>query len=390
MLVRIRLRMLVVGMLFVGVLPVAAAPAATAVPPVSAQPAAGQAGLLEATRTALQAVVTRLEAQPGGLAQWQKALIEQEVLLEPQNFVRESRQAGDQFKVTIDELLLRRVLLFYGPTHLGNEQPRLAARIEAQEGCEICTAAAPALKKLFQQQLDRRMARPVWFRDQELPSSAPSSAEEPEMPRLGLLRALETSRGLQGAFLLRIESIPTRDEETGRIVQPAHPEDAKLLLRLGIVLGGSARQKIFKKLEFQATDSIEHLARKLWIEAMSDLGSRLEVGPGGVQAGTSLAGSQGTPPGRPEVLLRVAGVQDYFQLTALKSQLQLAVGELDPVIERVLARGKVTFAIRSSKSVDEVRASLGAVLIGNKRLVIRGVNPAGGGEIGKEIFGEIQ
>lgn len=381
---RMRIRL---GVLFLVVMLGVGAPARGFGAPQPAAPLpALQGGLPEAARTALKAVVTRLEAQPGGIAPWQKVLVEEEILHEPQNFVRESRQMGDQFKVAIDEVLLRRVLLFYGPTHLGNEQPRLAARIEAQEGCEICTAASPPLKKLFQEQLDRRMARPVWFRDQELPNSAPSSAEEPEMPRMGLLHALEASRGLQGAFLLRIEGIPTRDEETGRIVQPAHPEDARLVLKLGLSFGGSTRQKIFKKLEFQATDAIEPLARKLWIEAMSDLGARLEAGGGGAQTGVSLAAGvgAGASAGRPEVLLRVSGVQDYFQLTALKSQLQLAVGELDPVIERVLARGKVTFAIRTSKSLDEVRSSLGAVLVGNKKLTIRGVSSVG------EILGEIQ
>jgi hypothetical protein len=341
-----------------------AAPARAAPSPAPvAQTPVPQARLSQAIQTSLLALKPSL----GELAPWQKTIFTDELLAHGEDFLKEHRQLGDKVQVTLDEALIRKVLSFYAPKVLGNDQPRIAARIEAGERCKLCEDGVPVLKKLFQTRLDNRAMRPVWFKDEEMPSTPAQGTPEElatQLSRFGFLRALEISRGLQGALLVRVEPTTLIDQETGQVVEPLHPEDGKYVLRLGLTLG---KFVVSKKAEFQPTESIETLGRRLFTEALSELTDRapkLDTGP-------YLA------KGPAEILLWVYGIRDYFVLTNLKAQVQLAVGELTPVLERSLSRSKLLLAIRTEKSSEEVRRALSAVTVGSQKLVLSAVSGYG-------------
>lgn len=157
------------------------APTAAPAAPAANSALASTSAPVEAMRSAVSESAMKL----GALEPWQKKILEDELLQQPQELVREYRQAGAQFKVSIDEPLLKRLLVFYGPKvmgPLGNEQPRVAARVESEEGCASCASAVAMLRKLFNSRLDHRMVKPLWIKDSELPQSPPSSADEPELP----------------------------------------------------------------------------------------------------------------------------------------------------------------------------------------------------------------
>jgi hypothetical protein len=297
----------------------------------------------------MRAAVKGIRGKFGELTPWQQKIYNDEIMAFPQDYVREYRQVGDRYKIDVDQVMIQRALVFHAPDFLGNAQPRIATRVEADEGCSLCQGAAPVLRKLFQSKLEIREARAQWFKDEELPvaSSSTASTSVAELPRLALLQGLEVSRGLQGSLMARVEAQVLKDAETGQVIEPAHPEDAKFVLRLGLSLGKNTR--IFRKVEFQYTEPVEPLARKLWLEVMTELAGKTDLAP-------SLAGAAAAGP--PEVVIQVSGVRDYFQLTQLKAQIQLALGEMQPVIERSLARGRVVLAIRTDRTLDEVRSKL--------------------------------
>lgn len=345
----------------------------TAWAPSFAAPAVQSSALADAMRNAVRG----LRGKFGEMPPWQQKIFDQEVLTSAQDFVREYRQVGDRYKIDVDQVLIQKFLAFHAPDFLGNAEPRFAVRVEADAGCSLCEAAAPALKKLYQSKLEIRDAKAVWFKDEEMPVAASGGA--PELPRLALLQSLETSRGLQGSLLVRIEAILEKDSETGQVIPPAHPEDAKFALRLGLSMntaGNTGKNKLIRQVEFQHTEAVEPLARKLWLEAVTELAIKAD-GSAGAVAGAMTGGA-----GPAEVLVQVTGVRDYFMLNQLKSQLQLAVGEMQPLIERSLARGRVVLAIRTDRPIDEIRGKISKVTLGaggTLRLVLSAV-PAKGRE----------
>ncbi len=303
---------------------------------------------------AMRSAVRGLRGKFGELQPWQQKVFDQEILANPQDYVREYRQVGDRYKIDVDQVLIQKFLAFHAPDFLGNAQPRFAVRVEADAGCSVCEAAAPGLRKLFQSKLEIRNAKAVWFKDEEMPIAASGGA--PELPRLALLQSLETSRGLQGSLLVRIEAILEKDSETGAVIPPAHPEDAKFALRLGLAMAGG-RTRVIRQVEFQYTEPVEPLARKLWLEVITELAIKSDG-----SSGSAALGAVGAGPA--EVLLQVTGVRDYFMLNQLKSQVQLAVGEMQPVIERSLSRGRVVLAIRTDRSMEEIRGKISKVTLG--------------------------
>jgi hypothetical protein len=324
--------------------------------------------LSEAIKSALAAFKPSL----GELTSWQKVIFTDEMLASGEDFVREHRQVGGRIQVTLDEALIRKSLLFYAPSFIGNEQPRVAARIEAGERCPFCEEALPVLKKVLQPRLEHRAMRPLWFRDEEMPNTPAQGTPEVlavQMPRFGFLRALEISRGLQGAVMVRIEPM-------GQVVDDSsHAEDGKYVLRLGMTLG---RFTVSKKVEFNPTESVETLARRLWTESISELTDR----------GPKVESAPLVASGPPEVLLWVYGVRDAFLLSTLKAQIQLSVGGLTPVLERRLLRGKVLLAIRTEKPIEEIRSALSKVTVGSERLVLAAV--AGFGKDPSILEGELK
>ncbi|MFN7685413.1 MAG: hypothetical protein ACK5QT_08385 [Oligoflexia bacterium] len=328
---------------------------------------------------AITAALSGLKTELGQIAPWQKKIFDQEILPFGQDFVREQRlvstasQSPSQssIKIELDQALIRKALSFYAPQALSNAEPRVAARIEASEGCSVCTSAIEPLKKLIQARLENRGIRPVWIKDEEMPAT-PAQGTPPvlakQLARVGFLRSLEISRSLQGSVLLRVESLVGLDSSPQGQGDAVHSEDAKFSLKMGISLGSWVS---FKRVDFQATQPIDGLARRLWTEAMAEFTER-----GTFAASVHAAPSNlGTTPSEEtwapsEVLIHVTGVRDYFMLTALKSQLQLAVGELSPVIERVMSRGQVTLAIRTALGAAEVRSKISGISVGQQKLVL--------------------
>ena len=303
---------------------------------------------------AMRSTVRGLRGKFGELQPWQQKIFDQEILANPQDFVREYRQVGDRYKIDVDQVLIQKFLAFHAPDYLGNAQPRFAVRVEADAGCSVCESAAPGLRKLFQSKLEVRDAKVVWFKDEEMPIAA--SGGVPELPRLVLLQSLEASRSLQGSLLVRIEAIQEKDSETGAVIPPAHPEDAKFALRVGLAMSGG-KSRVIRQVEFQYTEPVEALARKLWLEVITDLAIKSDGSSGAVALGAVGAGPA-------ELLLQVTGVRDYFMLNQLKSQLQLAVGDMQPVIERSLSRGRIVLAIRTDRPIEEIRGKISKVTLG--------------------------
>jgi hypothetical protein len=357
-----------------------AAPQPAVSPSPSASPAASGAGLRvnESVRSALYG----LQPSLGELTNWQKRLFNDEIVANGQDFVREHRLIGDRVKVELDEALIRRTLTFYAPQALGNDEPRVAARVEAAERCPLCDASVEPLKKLLQARLEARGVKPVWFKDEEMPAAASPGAPAAitqQLPRFGFLRALELSRGLQGSVLVSIEPVMKQANAEGMADGELEAEDGRFVLRLGLTMG---RLVSSKKVEFQRIDSVEVLARRVWTESMAELteGTRVGRASGGFSASVAESGAASGSVAPAEVLIVVQGVREFAILSGLKGQIQQALGGSMPVIERSLIRDKVVLAIRTSQTPDEVRGKLAAITVGSQKLVL-GQGPLLEGEL---------
>ncbi len=332
--------------------------------------AAPPAGLQEVLRGAVSAARTKL----GTLQPWQQLLFTSEVLPQAESFVREYRPQGANYKVEVDEAMLRNYLAFFAPSLLGIEQPLFLFRVESQPGCIPCSESVPSLRRLLESRMAGRGARLSWMKDGELPALSTLPKPLPEFPLLALMQSQVTHRGAQGVVVLRSERASQKDDESG---MELHQEDKKFRLILGFSAGKITE---VRSLEFQATDSTELSSRKLVLEAMGGIGARIRE---------ELARDSSKFDGRaiPEVLLRVAGVQDYFVLNQLKSQAQLALGELNPVQERRLSKGRSVLAIRTRLTGSELKKRLSGMQLGASRLVIKDVLE---GEATTELEAEIQ
>jgi hypothetical protein len=327
-----------------------------------------------ALQDALRSAVAATRAKLGTLQPWQQLLFTGEVLPQAENFVREFRPQGTGYKVDVDEAMLRSYLAFFGAKMLGTDQPQFLVRVEADPSCTPCQESIPSLRRLLEARLSSRGVRLMWIKDGEVPPKSALQKAGGEFPSLALIQSLEFARGAQGTVVLRSERATQKDDESGLEL---HKEDKKFRLILGFSAGKVSE---VRSLEFQATDSTEQSSRRLVLETMSGVGAKFLE-----QATRDATKSEGRIV--PEVLVRVAGVRDYYALNQLKSQVQLALGELNPVVERRLAKGRVVLAIRTKLSGAELRKKLQAVALGGTQLMIRDVLE---GESGIELEAEIQ
>jgi hypothetical protein len=349
------------AMATVGTLP----PKPAASPSVTESGSGSGSRMNESVRSALYGFQSSL----GELKNWQKRIFNDEIVANGQDFVREHRLIGDRVKVDLDETLIRRTLQFYAPEALGNEEPRVAARIEAAERCALCDSSVEPLKKLLQSRLEARGLRTVWFKDEEMPA-APAQGTPggiaSQLPRFGFLRALELSRGLQGSMLVRVEPLMKSGDSESAGDSELEPEEGRFVLRLGLTLG---KLQSSKKVEFQRVDSIEVLARRLWTESMVELTQGRTSGTASAGAGAAAETGPGVQV-EPEVLIAVSGVRDYAALSSLKFQIQQVLGGSVPVLERSLLRGKVVLALRTAQGADELRGKLSALDVGSQKLIL--------------------
>jgi hypothetical protein len=328
------------------------------------------AGLQETLRSAVAAARSKL----GTLQPWQQLLFTGEVLPQAESFVREYRPQGASYKVEVDEAMLRNYLAFFAPSLLGTEQPLFLFRVEAQPGCTPCAEAVPSLRRLLESRMAGRGARLSWVKDGELPSTSSLPKPATEFPLLAVMQAQVSGRGAQGVVVLRSERASQRDDESGLEL---HPEDKKFRLVFGFSAGKITE---VRSLEFQATDSTELSSRRLVLEAMGGVGAKVRE---------ELARDASKSGGKvdPEALLRVSGVQDYFLLSQLKSQAQLVLGELNPVQERRLAKGRCVLVIRTKLAGSELKKRLNGMQLGASKLVVKDVLE---GEAVTELEAEIQ
>ncbi|MEN9722651.1 MAG: hypothetical protein RJB38_637 [Pseudomonadota bacterium] len=288
--------------------------------------------LSDAFRAAVSASLPSL----GKLKPWQQQLFDAEVLPFAESFVREYRPKDSGYQVDVDEGMIRNYLSFFAPAALSKESPRFQVQVEAGPGCGFCSRALPALKRTLDMRLSSRGMKP--FVSSSAPSGATSAKAEPD--------------GLVSFRILKPARLTESDD--------AHAEDRKVVLKFQLSAGSIHEER---QLEFAETDSVEESARKLLLEAFTGIGSR-------VLAAQALDSQKNQPQVSAEVLLKVSGVRDYFILSQLKSQVQLAVTGLQPVVERQLSKGSCILVLKTKFSPAELKAKLQGLALDQGKLTM--------------------
>ncbi|MBU6374516.1 MAG: hypothetical protein KGQ59_00830, partial [Bdellovibrionales bacterium] len=249
---------------------------------------------------------------------------------------------------------------FFAPKVSGSEKPTFLVRFETEKGCEFCSEALPSLKRLLETRLSSRGVSFSWPKDSEVLAQPVPTKSKSLFPALSQLQVLQSVRQLDGSVVLRVERATRKDDESGLEIEP---QERRYRIIFGLATG---KYTEIRSVEVGPTDSTEASSKRLFLEAMSSLGAKVQ------ESETRLA-SRPTGQNNPEVLLKVAGVRDYFSLAQLKSQVQLALGELEPVSERRLGKGISVLAVSSRLKPSELKVKLNGLAVGAGKLVVNEV-----------------
>lgn len=269
---------------------------------------------------------------------WQKQIVQEDVITQYAKFIREARQAeGGVSNVLVDQDSLRRFLVFYPPKLYKQGNPKVLLLVRPEPGCQKCTDAAPEIQRKIKSKLERRGLIPLTVSLEDVGDHrATGKALEDRVA------VLAKSKGAVGSVVLQWQVAPPDDLDT------AHADETKYWVMASLNFPDTGRQG--GKLEILDSDSIEVAVWSLVTDSMIALGSKVELAQAGDQE-----------PGREEVWIRLNGIRDFAQFTRARGQIMARVKDMGTLEDRAFARGQVTLALLTKRTVDEIRRLLGAL-----------------------------
>jgi hypothetical protein len=341
------------GALAVAAASALAAPGAPAINMIGSQ-AQAQAASAKSLQDALRGAVIDSQAKLGTLEVWQKKIFDEEVVPLYQRFIRDYRAANGGYTVEVDLEAMRRYLAFYSmPKGVRSAEFRIASFVRADPSCAKCVAAVGELKEMFRLRLERRGFAPVWMSQEEIGESSVAGKELDER-----IVELAAKRNIPAAAVLQWRQAPIDAIDT------AHADEKRYQLRAYIIarepVENSNRQiKHEGTLEVLENDTLDSAASQLLTDTLTDLGSK------SLAAQLRMAEGQND-----EIQLVINGVGDFTHFNKIKAQLMSQLRDATSIEERRIARGQVTFAIRSTRAPREIRRSLAGMAVDPGRLTV--------------------
>lgn len=289
----------------------------------------------------LKAAIEKAKPKLGNLSTWQEEAFLNEVLTSPGRFVRDyATNKGQLTKVVVDTDGIKKYLSFHGSQILKPENMKVLLAVRAPDSCTACVGAVPSIRMALKERLERRGLQVIIL------SAAESSRD---------LMELLGAKGAVGWAYAKLRSAE----------DPEHPGDLKTDLELEVRFPGTAASRIQKEMEILKNDSIEVGMSRLAIDAISELGQKVQLARVGAM---EQEGNDGI-----EIVL--TGVTDFMQLWGLKNALQNTLNAQGQgrVVERKLVAGTSTLAVISSLSAPELAQMLGNRELGPFRIQVSSV-----------------
>ncbi len=284
----------------------------------------------------LKAAILESQRRLGELEPHQKKIFVEEVVPNAQRFVKNYGATASGLAIDIDLPAIRNYLSFYAPTTLSQADPKILISLGTDSSCKKCTASTAALKRLVTDQFARRGFKAVWLTPEETGEQVtPKGAEN-------RVKSLAKARGIGSYVVLLWRPLATED------IDSAHADEQRFFVNLSLSFPGGIEQTT--RLELLENDSFEQGTSKLMTEAFANLGARE----------TAIAGLAPAASGNQELYFELSGFKDFAQYAKLKEDLQAKLTPERLLLEvRKVSKGSATWAVRTDRSADEVRAKLG-------------------------------
>jgi hypothetical protein len=276
-------------------------------------------------------------ASLGTLDPAQKKIFDEEVIPQYALFIKDYRQAGGAVSVQVDVSNIRKYISFSASKNLAAGTTQLLLFLKVDPQCAKCTEAQPIVKKMMQSRAERRGFVPVWVSAEELMDSK--------------LSELAERRNASGGLEISLKPAPKDDLDS------AHADEERYVASCGFDVRGVADYE--DESELYDTDSFELASAKLLTQALTELGAKAEA------AGVNSALKQ-------EMQISVVGFKGFSQYTQLKTQLQAKLKGSAVVEERKLSKGKTVFALKTNRSLDEIKQMINGLKVDDRVAAVVG------------------
>jgi hypothetical protein len=288
------------------------------VPMRSSAPAATQ-NLSEDVNAQLKKAVVESQPQLGTLDLAKQKIFDEEIVPAYALFIKDYHQQGALVLAEVDIDSIKNYLSFSASKDLTLGSSQLLLLLNVDSRCLKCTNAAPTVKKLM---IDRATSHgfvPAWITPDELLDSKPSE--------------LAQKRNAAGAMEVTLKPAPMDD------VDSAHADEKQYIAKFSFDVRGIDHYE--DQSELFDTDSFEQISTKMLTQAYVELGAKAQI--------------SGASAMKQEMQITVTGFSDFQQYSQLKNSLQAKLKDIASVEERKISRGKAVFAVKTNRSLDDVK-----------------------------------
>ena len=285
------------------------------------------------TEVQLRAALTGSLSTLGNLQPWQQIIFQDEVLTQPQRFVKNYQSEG--LKVDVDSESVRAFLKFHSSPGANGKQALAVVTLKTAASCSVCSQVLPTFRTWIRSRLERRGFQ-VDFMNAEgvlaqMTSSSPNEALD------------EAVRAKGAQLFVMVEWAPVPVEE----LDTAHADEKKYRLSAQLEPLGSSLTPVKKDQEILELESFDVSLSRVWTAAMTELGVKAAAlenfGLGQVQK---------------ECWIEVTGIRDFQQLKRVKALFEAQLKDVGTLEDRVVSREKFVFAVSTQKSNEQVKQLL--------------------------------
>jgi hypothetical protein len=294
------------------------------------------------TDSQLRSVLTKSVVKLGDLAPWQKILFQEEVLAQPQRFVRNyqvsagsANQNGtpeQDFKADVDTDSIRSYLRFYGSKSLEGQPPKAVFLLKPDSACSVCIQSLPTIKTWVRNRLEKR-----GFLLEDI------SLEENHTGLIGAsledwIEGVAKQKNARFLALVQWAPLPVEDLDS------AHADEKVYSLSVSFRTLGSSSASIKKSKEVLDLESFDSSLARVWTDAMTELGAKIVADEKRLVDQT-----------RKELSIEVSGKLSFQQFKKVKLLLESQLKEVGSLEERSISQHRFIFAILTQKSREEIK-----------------------------------
>jgi hypothetical protein len=297
------------------------------------------------TEVRLQSILSKSLPKLGDLEPWQKVIFHDEVLAQPQRFVRNYQMSStgsgpvkaqeQDFKADIDLENILSYLKFHASKSSAGQNAKAVFILKPDPACAACTRSLPSIRTWVRSRLEKR-----GFHAEDLGSENSSSlmigaSWEDSLDSIG------KSKNAQWVALVRWAPVPPEDLDS------AHADEKVYSLTVSFRVLGADSVTVKKTKEVLDLESFDVSLGRVWTDAMTELGSKWVADE-----------TRQSSLNHKESYIEVSGKLDFQQYKKVKASLESQLKGVGSLEERFISQNHFVFAISTQKSPEDLRSLL--------------------------------